>query len=251
MSGHSKWSTIKRKKGAIDAARGKVFTKIIREITVAAKAGGGSADANPRLRLALDKAKAVNMPKDTVERAIKKGTGELESVSYEELTFEGYGPGGVALLVEITTDNKNRTAAEIRTTFGKGNGNLGAAGSVAYLFHRKGSFLFDAGKYNEDQIMEVALDLGADDVRTEAGKVVVECPTEAFEPLKAAFDKKALVYESAEVTRLPENTIKVSGHDAEKILRLVQSLEDNDDVQNVYANFDIDDEEMARISQME
>jgi YebC/PmpR family DNA-binding regulatory protein len=183
MSGHSKWATIKRKKGALDAARGKVFTKIIKEITVAARMGGGNPDGNPRLRLALDKSKSANMPKDTVERAIKKGTGELEGVTYEEMVFEGYGPNGVALYVEITTDNKNRTAAELRTLFTKGGGNIGAPGSVAYLFHKKGQFLFDAAKYNEDQVMEVALEGGADDVKTEGSRVVVYIAPDAFENL--------------------------------------------------------------------
>jgi len=247
MSGHSKWSTIKRKKGAIDAARGKVFTKIIKEITIAARMGGGVADANPRLRLALDKAKTANMPKDTIERAIKKGTGELEGVSYEEMTFEGYGPLGVAVYVEATTDNKNRTAAEIRTIFGKNGGNLGATGCVAYLFHKRGQFLFDAHTYQEDQIMAIALEAFADDIKTENDQIVVLSSPDNFYGLKRAFEEHQLNYETAEMTRLPETLIKVSGLDAEKILKLVALLEDSDDVQNVYANFDIDEDELARI----
>jgi YebC/PmpR family DNA-binding regulatory protein len=250
MSGHSKWATIKRKKGAIDAARGKVFTKIIKEITVAARiGGGGDPNSNPRLRLALDKAKAANMPKDNVDRAIKKGTGELEGVSYEELVYEGYGAGGVALYIEITTDNKNRTAPEIRMAFSKHNGNMGASGSVAYLFHKKGVFDFDETKYGEDKVMEVALESGADDVKSESGRVIVEAAPEAFEAVKKAFDDKKMVYESAEITRIPETTVKVSGQDAERVLRLIAALEDSDDVQNVYANFDIDEAEMARIGE--
>lgn len=250
MSGHSKWATIKRKKGAIDAARGKVFTKVIKEITVAARVGGGDPAGNPRLRLAIDKAKAVNMPKDNLDRAIKKGTGELEGVSYEELVFEGYGPAGVALMVEITTDNKNRTAAEIRTLFGKNNGNLGASGSVAYLFQRKGQFVFDAAKYSEDQVMEVALEAGADDVRSEGDRVVVVCAPDSYEPLKKAFEQKGYAAEEADITRIPDTTVAVSGTDAEKVVRLLTALEDNEDVQNVFANADISDEEMARLSEL-
>ncbi len=250
MSGHSKWATIKRKKGAIDAARGKVFTKVIKEITVAARIGGGDPNANPRLRLALDKAKATNMPKDNVERAIKKGTGELEGVAYEELVYEGYGAGGVALIVEVTTDNKNRTAPEIRTTFGKHNGNFGATGSVSYLFHRHGQFVFDAKKYSEDQVMEAALDAGADDVKTDADKVIVLTTPETFFTVQKAFDAKKMTYENAEVTRIPENTIKVTGKDAERVLQLIAALEDSDDVQNVYANFEMDEAEMARIGEL-
>lgn len=251
MSGHSKWATIKRKKGAIDAARGKVFTKIIKEITVAARVGGGGdPDSNPRLRLAVDKAKAANMPKDNVDRAIKKGTGELEGVNYEELVYEGYGAGGVAMYIEITTDNKNRIAPEVRMIFGKNHGNMGASGSVAYQFHKKGVFLFDEAQYSEDRVMEVALENGADDVKSDSGKVLVETSPEAYPGLKNAFDAKKMVYESAEVTRVPETTVKVAGQDAERVLKLIAALEDNDDVQNVYANFEMDEAEMARIGEL-
>jgi YebC/PmpR family DNA-binding regulatory protein len=240
MSGHSKWATIKRKKGAIDAARGNLWTKIIKEITVAARLGGGSPDANPRLRLALEKAKAANMPRDNMERAIKKGTGELEGVSYEELVFEGYAPAGVAVYVEVMTDNRNRTAAELRTLFGKGGGNIGAQGSVAFMFHKKGQFLFETSKYSEDQVMEVALEAGADDVKTEGDRVVAVCAPDAYEALKKAFDDKKFVFES-EVTRLADTNVKLKGADAEKVLNLIEMLEENDDVQNVYANFELDE----------
>jgi YebC/PmpR family DNA-binding regulatory protein len=240
MSGHSKWATIKRKKGAI-----------IKEVTVAARSGGGNPDGNPRLRLAIDKAKAANMPRDNIERAIKKGTGELEGVTYEELVFEGYGPAGIAIYVEIVTDNRNRTAAEIRTIFSKGSGNVGAQGSVAFMFNRKGHFVFDAAKHSEDQVLEVALEAGADDVKTEGTRVTVLSSPEAFEALKAAFDAKKLVYESADITRLADTNLKIEGENAEKLLKLIGLLEENDDVQNVYANFDIDDAEIARISEKE
>ncbi|MCC6812091.1 MAG: YebC/PmpR family DNA-binding transcriptional regulator [Deltaproteobacteria bacterium] len=243
MSGHSKWATIKRKKGVIDAARGNLWTKVIREITTAARLGGGSPDANPRLRLALDKAKAANMPRDNVERAIKKGTGELEGVSYEELVFEGYGPAGVALYVEIMTDNRNRTSAELRTLFAKGGGNIGASGSVAYMFNKKGQFVFDASKHSEDQVMEVALDAGADDVKTEGSRVVVLSTPDAFEGLKKAFEAKKLAFEG-EITRVADTNVKLKGADAEKVLNLIQLLEENDDVQNVYANVDIDEADL-------
>ena len=251
MSGHSKWATIKRKKGAIDAARGKVFTKIIKEITVAARVGGGGdPDSNPRLRLAVDKAKAANMPKDNVDRAIKKGTGELEGVNYEELVYEGYGAGGVALYIEITTDNKNRIAPEVRMIFSKNNGNMGASGSVAYLFHKKGVFVFDEALHSEDKVMEVALENGADDVKSDGGRVVVETTPEAYPELKKVFDAAKMIYESAEVTRVPEISVKVAGQDAERVLKLIAALEDNDDVQNVYANFEMDEAEMARIGEL-
>jgi YebC/PmpR family DNA-binding regulatory protein len=247
MSGHSKWSTIKRKKGALDAARGQVWTKVIRELMVAARTGGGDPDGNPRLRTAIDKAKAVNMPRDNIERAIKKGTGDLEGVTYEELVFEGYGPAGVALYIEILTDNRNRTSAEIRMIFGKGGGNLGSPGSVAFMFKKLGHFAFDAAKHSEDQVMEIALDGGADDVKTVGSRVVVLCAPESFEALKKAFEAKKMVPEEAEVTRIADNNIKVSGDTAEKLLKLIGALEENDDVQNVYAAFDIDEDELAKL----
>jgi YebC/PmpR family DNA-binding regulatory protein len=247
MSGHSKWSTIKRKKGVIDAARGNLWTKVIKEITVAARMGGGSPDGNPRLRMALDKAKAANMPRDNVERAIKKGTGELEGISYEELVFEGYAPAGVAVYIEILTDNRNRTSAELRTLFGKAGGNIGAQGSVAFMFNKKGQFVFEAAKHSEDAVMEVALEAGADDVKTEGSRVIVLCAPEAYETVKKAFDDKKFTFES-ELTRLADVNVKVSGADAEKVLNMINMLEDNDDVQNVYANFDIDEETLAKLN---
>ena len=242
MSGHNKWSSIKHRKGAVDAKRGKIFTKLIKEITVAARDGGGDADTNPRLRTAIAAAKAVNMPKDNIERSIKRGTGELEGVSYEELVYEGYGPGGVAVMVDILTDNRNRTAADIRHIFNKGNGNLGENGCVAWMFDTKGLIVFEKENIGEEELFDLALEAGADDVEeiTEDGTFEVITTTENFEAVKQAFDEKGWVYVSAEVTKIPQNTIKLEGKAAEQMLRLMEKLEDSDDVQNVYANFDID-----------
>jgi len=242
MSGHNKWSSIKHRKGAVDAKRGKIFTKLIKEITVAARDGGGDADTNPRLRTAIAAAKAVNMPKDNIERSIKRGTGELEGVSYEELFYEGYGPGGVAVMVDILTDNRNRTAADIRHIFNKGNGNLGENGCVAWMFDTKGLIVFEKENIGEEELFDLALEAGADDVEeiTEDGTFEVLTTTENFEAVKQAFDEKGWAYVSAEVTKIPQNTIKLEGKAAEQMLRLMEKLEDSDDVQNVYANFDID-----------
>ncbi|MCD6150069.1 MAG: YebC/PmpR family DNA-binding transcriptional regulator [Deltaproteobacteria bacterium] len=242
MSGHNKWSSIKHRKGAVDAKRGKIFTKLIKEITVAARDGGGDADTNPRLRTAIAAAKAVNMPKDNIERSIKRGTGELEGVSYEELVYEGYGPGGVAVMVDILTDNRNRTAADIRHIFNKGNGNLGENGCVAWMFDTKGLIVFEKENIGEEELFDLALEAGADDVEeiTEDGTFEVLTTTENFEAVKQAFDEKGWAYVSAEVTKIPQNTIKLEGKAAEQMLRLMEKLEDSDDVQNVYANFDID-----------
>ena len=242
MSGHNKWSSIKHRKGAVDAKRGKIFTKLIKEITVAARDGGGDADTNPRLRTAIAAAKAVNMPKDNIERSIKRGTGELEGVSYEELVYEGYGPGGVAVMVDILTDNRNRTAADIRHIFNKGNGNLGENGCVAWMFDTKGLIVFEKENIGEEELFDLALEAGADDVEeiTEDGTFEVITTTENFEAVKQAFDEKGWAYVSAEVTKIPQNTIKLEGKAAEQMLRLMEKLEDSDDVQNVYANFDID-----------
>ncbi len=242
MSGHNKWSSIKHRKGAVDAKRGKIFTKLIKEITVAARQGGGDADANPRLRTAIAAAKAVNMPKDNIERSIKRGTGELEGVSYEELFYEGYGPGGVAVMVDILTDNRNRTAADIRHIFNKGNGNLGENGCVAWIFDTKGLIVFEKKDVDEEELFDLALESGADDVEeiTEDGTFEVLTTPENFETVKQAFDEKGWVYISAEVTKIPQNTVKLEGKAAEQMLRLMEKLEDSDDVQNVYANFDID-----------
>ncbi|MEA2109209.1 MAG: YebC/PmpR family DNA-binding transcriptional regulator [Pseudomonadota bacterium] len=242
MSGHNKWSSIKHRKGAVDAKRGKIFTKLIKEITVAARQGGGDLDANPRLRTAIAAAKAVNMPKDNIERSIKRGTGELEGVSYEELFYEGYGPGGVAVMVDILTDNRNRTAADIRHIFNKGNGNLGENGCVAWMFDTKGLIVFEKENIGEEELFNLALEAGADDVEEIAEDGIFEVITtpESFEAVKQAFDEKGWSYASAEVTKIPQNTIKLEGKAAEQMLRLMEKLEDSDDVQNVYANFDID-----------
>ncbi len=247
MSGHSKWSTIKRKKGATDARRGKIFTKLIKEITIAARVGGGDSDANPRLRAATAAAKAENMPKENIERAIKKGTGELEGLSYEEVYYEGYGPGGAAVLVQSLTDNKNRTVADVRRVFSKSGGSLGEAGCVAWMFEKKGLFVFEKKSIDEDMLMEVALDAGAEDIREEEAAFEVVTSPEHFERLKRAFDEKAPGYVLAEVTMLPKNTVKLEGKNAEQMLRLADGLEDLEDVQNVYSNFDISDQTLETL----
>jgi YebC/PmpR family DNA-binding regulatory protein len=239
MSGHSKWATTKRKKAIVDGKKGKIFTKVVREIIMAARSGGGDVNANAKLRLAVDKAKANNMPAENWQRAIKKGTGELEGVSYEALTYEGYGPAGVAVVVETLTDNKNRTASEIRSIFTKNNGNMGEQGSVAWMFKRKGFIVLPQGKLPEDAVMELALDAGADDMQSGDETYDVTTAMEDFEKVKHALEAKGLVPVSAELTMIPQNYIKLEGEDAARMLRLVDALEDNDDVQNVYANFDI------------
>jgi YebC/PmpR family DNA-binding regulatory protein len=246
MSGHSKWANIKHRKGAQDAKRGKVFTKLIKEITIAARIGGGDLDANPRLRTAVDKAKAGNMPKDTIERAIKKGTGDLDGVNYEEGTMEGYGPGGVAVLVEILTDNRTRTVADVRHCFTKQNGSLGVDGSVAFLFDRKGviSFTNDA---DFDQIFEVALEHGAEDVKDEGDSYEVITEPADFPAVRDALTAAQLEYTSAELTMLPQNQVELDIKKAEQMLKLMEKLEDNDDVQNVYTNADFSDEVMSEL----
>jgi len=246
MSGHNKWSTIKHKKGAADAKRGKIFTKLIKEITVAAKIGGGDPDGNPRLRTAIDKAKAENMPKDNIERAIKKGTGGLEGVTYEETTYEGYGPGGVAVLVEVMTDNRNRTVSDVRSIFSKCNGNMGEAGCVSWMFDKKGLIVF-SGDADFDKLFEAALEAGADDVSDEDGQIEVTTDPSAFFDVREALEKAGFKYDSAEVTMIPQTMVKLEGKQAESMLRLMERLEDNDDVQNVYANFDISEEEMEKM----
>ena len=248
MSGHSKWSTIKHKKGAADAKRGKVFTKIIKEIMVAARFGGGDINANPRLRTAVLAAKAENMPKDNIDRAIKKGTGELEGVNYEEFTYEGYGPGGVAMLLEVLTDNKNRTVADVRHLFSKQNGNLGEAGCVSWMFEKKGLITIDKKGVDEDRLMEVALDAGALDVKDAGKDYDVTTPPNAYEEVKKKLEEAGFKSTYAEVTMVPQNTVRLSGKEAEQMLRLMEALEDSEDVQKVYANFDIADEEMERLS---
>jgi YebC/PmpR family DNA-binding regulatory protein len=249
MSGHSKWSTIKRKKGAIDSKRGKIFTKLIKEITLAARLGGGDIEGNSRLRQAVMAAKEENMPKDNIDRAIKKGTGELAgAAAYEEVTYEGYGPAGVAVIVDVMTDNKNRTVAEIRHIFSKHGGNLGENGCVAWMFDKKGSIVFDKKAVGEDALMEVALEAGADDVRDQQTEWEVITDPMAFEGVKKAIDQKGWKYLEARVGKIPQNTIRLESGKAEQMLKLMEKLEDNDDVQNVYANFDIPDDVMEKLS---
>ena len=247
MSGHSKWSTIKRKKGVADAKRGKLFTKLIKEISVAARLGGGDPEGNPRLRVAIAAAKAENMPKENIERAIKKGTGELEDVHYEELMYEGYGPGGVAIMVEVLTDNKNRTISDIRNSFSKHNGNLGESGCVSWMFTLRGLILFDQGKVDEERLIEVVLDAGGEDVREREREFEVITDPGQFEDVKRAAQEAGLEYSFAEVTMIPQNTVRLLGKEAEQMLRLMERLEDSDDIQRVYANFDIPDEVMERL----
>lgn len=244
MSGHSKWANIRHKKGAADARRGKVFTKLIKEITVAARAGSGDPAANPRLRAAINAAKAENMPKDNIERAIKKGTGELEGVSYDESTYEGYGPGGAAILIDSLTDNKNRAVSEIRHTLNKHGGNMGESGCVAWMFKKKGSLVIDKGAIDEDALMEVALEAGAEDVRVDDDNYEVITEPDDFEAVKAAVDQKGLEYVVAEVTMVPQNMTPVEGENASRLVRLIEALEDCDDVQKVYTNADLPDDVM-------
>jgi len=246
MAGHSKWANIKHRKGAQDAKRGKIFTKIIKELTVAARIGGGDPDANPRLRTAIDKAKQANMPKDNVDRAIKKGTGDLDGVNYEEGIFEGYGPGGVALIVEFLTDNRTRTVADVRHIFSKYGGNLGVSGSVAFLFDRKGLISFSTDN-DFEQIFEVALESGAEDVRDEGDIYEVITDAANFIEVRDALAEAGLQWETAEATMIPQNQVQLAGKPAETMLKLMDALEDNDDVQNVYANFDISEEELDKI----
>ncbi len=242
MSGHSKWSTIKHKKGALDAKRGKTFTKILKEITVAARLGGGDVGANPRLRLAVDQAKGVNMPKDNWERAIKKGTGELEGVTYEEVTYEGFGPGGVAIMVEAVTDNKNRTTPEIRSYFAKFGNSLGAVGSVAHMFAKQGQIVVEA-EISEDRMMEVALEAGAEDVAMDGGAWVVETDPAGFQAVKDAVEAAKLPVIEAKIIMSPSTTVRLDGGKLQSFLKLVDLLEDNDDVQNVWHNGDYDEPE--------
>jgi YebC/PmpR family DNA-binding regulatory protein len=242
MAGHSKWANIKHKKGAADAKRGKVFTKLIKEITVAARMGGGDVNANPRLRSAILAAKAENMPKDNMERAIKKGTGELEGVNYEESSYEGYGPAGAAVLVESLTDNKNRAVADIRHIFSKHGGNLGENGCVAWMFEKKGYLVVEKSAVDEDTLMETALEAGAEDVREDGDNFEVITAPEDFEAVKEAIDAAEIATLSAEVTMLPQNMAELAGKDAEKMIRLMDALDDCDDVQKVYTNADIPDD---------
>ncbi len=239
MSGHSKWATIKHAKGAADAKRGQIFTKFIKEISIAARMGGGDPNSNPRLRTAILKARAANMPKDNIERAIKKGTGELGATTFEELAYEGYGPGGVAVLVEVLTDNKNRAAANVRNLFSKNGGNLGATGSVSYMFNRKGVIEYDAEVVNEDVIMEVGLESGADDVSNDDGVITVTTDPAAFEAVLEALQAKGFESLSAEISMVPDTYSELDIDTTRKVLKLVDKLEEDDDVQNVYTNLDI------------
>lgn len=248
MSGHNKWSTIKHKKGAADAKRGKLFSKLIKEITVAARLGGGDLDGNARLRSIVDKARQANMPNDNVTRAIKKGTGEIEGVSYEEVTFEGYGPNGVAVLVETLTDNRNRTVAELRHLFDKSGGNLGAAGCVAWIFSKHGVITFDKKVVDEGKLMDAALEAGAEDIRDEEDTFTVVTEPGAFDAVKGALEKHGLKFLEATVSMIPQNSVKLDHSGAEKMLKLMDALEDHDDVQNVYANFDIDAKTMEELA---
>ena len=242
MSGHSKWASIKHKKAATDSKRGKTFTKLIKEITVAARRGGGDSNTNPRLRTAIDRAKQSNMPADNIERAIKKGTGELEGVTYEEFTIEGYGPGGVAIMVELLTDNKNRTTADIRNIFSKKNGNVAGAGSVSWIFEKKGYMEVEKTAASEDKIMSIVLDAGAQDMETEEDIYTIITDPKDFEAVKKSLEDNNIKAETAEITMVPKSTVKLTGDEAKQILALVDDLEDSDDVQNVYANFDVPDE---------
>lgn len=248
MSGHSKWSTIKHKKGAADAKRGKLFTKLIREVTTSARIGGGDPSGNPRLRKAIDEARAANMPGDNIDRAIKKGTGELEGVIYEEVTYEGYGPEGVAVLVETMTDNKNRTVSEIRHLFSKYNGNLGANGCVAWMFDLKGQITISKDAVEEDKLMEAVLEAGAEDYSDDEDVWTVHTDPDELESVKEALVAAAIEVDEAEVTRIPQTTKNLEGRPAETMLKLMNALEDQDDVQNVYSNFDIDDELLENLS---
>ena len=242
MSGHSKWSSIKHKKAATDAKRGKIFSRLIKEITVAARMGGGDPDANPRLRTAIAAAKSENMPKDNIDRAIKKGTGELEGVSYEESIYEGYGPGGAAVLIESLTDNKNRAVADIRNIFNKSGGSLGENGCVAWMFNKKGYIAVENKSVDEDTLMETALEAGAEDLREDNSNFEVITAPEDFEAVKAAIDKASIIYIEAEITMLPQTTTNLVGKEAEQMVRLMELLEDCEDVQKVYTNADIPDE---------
>ncbi len=249
MSGHSKWSTIKHKKAATDAKRGKIFTKLIKEITVAARLGGGDPVANPRLRAAIDAAKGQNMPKSNIERAIKKGTGELEGVNYEEITYEGYGPGGVAVLVETITDNRQRTVADVRHLLSKRGGNMGEPGSVSWVFEKKGLVVIEKDKVDEETLMDIALEAGADDIRDEGSEWEVETAPDSLPAVRDAITEAGIEIISAEVSMVPGNTVKLEDENqAKQMLLLMEALEENDDVQNVYANFDIPEEILEKVA---
>lgn len=247
MAGHSKWKKVKHKKAASDAKRGKIFTKTLKEISVAARNGGGDPDSNPRLRLAVQSARQNNVPNSNIDRAIKRGTGEEAGTLLEELTYEGYGPGGAAVLVDIITDNKNRTVSEIRTIFTKHGGNMAAAGSVAWIFLKKGILTLDKGKISEEQLMEIVLEAGADDLSNQGDYFEVQTSPETFENVKQAIEKKDIKLSSAKLSMEPKSSVHLSGKAAQQMLTLIEALEDHDDVTDVHANFDIDEQELEKI----
>jgi YebC/PmpR family DNA-binding regulatory protein len=247
MSGHSKWATIKHKKGALDAKRGKIFTRLIKEISMAARQGG-DVDKNPRLRKAVADAKAENMPADNIKRAIQRGTGELPGAQYEEITLEGYGPGGVALLVELSTDNRNRTVSEIRHVFGKNSGNMAEAGAVSWMFHKKGSIVIPKDKATEDQLMNLVLESGAEDLRDDGTNWEILTDTGSYETVLEAVKQASIETSMHEVGMIPQNYIKLEGQQASQMIRLIEALEDNDDVQHVYSNFDVDEKQLAEVA---
>ncbi len=247
MSGHSKWHSIKHKKAKVDAARGKIFTKLIKELTVAARVGGGDPAMNPRLRVAVAAAKSANMPAKNIDSAIKKGTGEMPGVVYEDVTYEGYGPAGVAMFIEAVTDNKNRTVAEVRNYLSKFGGNLGENGSVAWMFERRGMICVPIEKYSEEELFEIAIDCGAEDMEINEDAYVIYSSFEEFNNVRNEFEEKEIEMESAELTMIPKNTIDIEGKGAEQLIKLMNILDDHDDIQNVYANFEIDDAEMEKI----
>ena len=248
MSGHSKWHSIKHKKGAIDAKRGREFTRLIKEMTVAARIGGGDIEANPRLRTAVAAAKAVNMPADNIKRAIMKGTGELTGQAYEDVNYEGYGPGGVAMIIATVTDNRNRTVAELRHILARFGGNLGESNSVAWMFHKKGLLVLEDSSGAEDELMEIVLEAGGDDLKADGTHYEIVCSVEAFEGVKKALEDRKKKIASAEITMLPQSHIHLEGKKAEQMIKLMDGLDEHDDVQNVYANFDIDDADLEAAS---
>lgn len=247
MSGHSKWHSIKHKKAKVDAQRGRIFTKLIKEITVAARLGGGDPETNPRLRVALAAAKSANMPAKNIDNAIKKGTGEMPGVVYEDVSYEGYGPGGAAVYITAVTDNKNRTVAEIRHLFGKYGGNLGENGSVAWMFERKGMITVPKDRYTEDELMEIALECGAEDIQTADEHYEIYTAFEDFNQVRTELENRSISYEDSTLTMIPQNTIHLEGKQAEQMMKMMDALDEHDDVQNIYANFEIDDAEMERI----
>tara|TARA_B100000315_G_scaffold243700_1_gene267390 strand:- start:13693 stop:14439 length:747 start_codon:yes stop_codon:yes gene_type:complete len=246
MSGHSKWSSIKHKKAAVDAKRGKIFTRITKEITVAARTGGGDPASNSRLRTAVQSAKSVNMPQDNIQRAIKKGTGELPGVHYEEHTYEGYGAAGVAIMADVLTDNKNRTVAELRKIFSKNNGNMAESGCVNWMFHKKGLILVDSDKVDEEKLMSIVIDAGAEDIKTEEKMFEIVTEAEDFENVKNVLVKNKIEFSMAEITMIPETTLKVEGKDAQQVIKLMEELDDHDDIQKTYANFDVSEKDLAK-----